>query len=307
MRRNRGVALVTVLFILALMATLAVYMIEDEYMALRRTGNMYEAEQARQMAMGSERWAVKVLERDRRETETDHLNESWNRLGSLVTVEEGTLTTVIEDQQGRFNLNNLQAGKDTVWYPAFVRLLQLLELEEGLANAVIDWIDADHDTSGSSGAEDNDYLAREPPYRSANRIFNETSELLWVAGFDQERLAKLAPFVTALPAGNVPINVNTCAVVLLRILGKDILSEAAAESLVAGRGEEGYQSVDDFLTMPELAAQGDVASKLVGLSSNYFTVSSQARYGRITLTLESLVHRTKESGKTRVLQRRRGV
>ena len=44
LERNRcaGVALLTVLFILVLLTTLSVYMLEDEHLALRRIGNQRE-------------------------------------------------------------------------------------------------------------------------------------------------------------------------------------------------------------------------------------------------------------------------
>jgi general secretion pathway protein K len=292
---------------MAIMATAAAYMAEDELLAVRRVSNTAELEQAQQLVLGSEAWGLAVLARDQKANKTDHLNEDWNRLGAPVEVEQGSLATSIEDQQGRFNLNNLQAGRDAVWYPAFVRLLTVLGLEEGLADAVIDWIDGDQNISGASGAEDSDYLLRDPPYRSANRLIGEVSELRLIAGFDEERVAKLAPYVTALPAGDVRINVNTCAAPLLRVLGKVPLGEEAAESLAESRGDTGYQSDKDVLARPELAGQGDVAAKLIAVSSSYFIIASRARFDRVRLVMESLVTRSAEAGSARVLERRRGL
>ena len=113
--RESGVALLSVLFILVLLSTLSVYTIEDQYLALRRISNQQDAEQGYQLAAGAEQWVMKVLQRDGAESETDHLNEAWNNVLPGVAVERGKLSALVTDEQGRFNLNNLQAGRDEVW------------------------------------------------------------------------------------------------------------------------------------------------------------------------------------------------
>lgn len=305
--RCEGVALLTVLFILVLLTTLWVYMVDDQYLAIRRISNQRDVEQTFQMAVAAEQWAAKVLERDMRTNSTDHLKEVWNDLLPAVPVEQGTLATEVIDFQGLFNLNNLQAGRDKVWYPAFVRLLQLLELEEGLADAVVDWIDQDVDVSGTFGAEDPEYLLRTPSYRAANRMFSDVGELRWVQGFESESVKKLAPFVTALPASNVRINVNTAPISLLRILAAEVLSEQAAEAMAAARGEEGFPEHQEFLVLPELAGQADVVEPLISISSAFFKIRSQAQFGRIAFTLESLVYRRPSDQIAVVLRRRRSL
>ena len=45
--------------------------------------------------------------------------------------------------------------------------------------------------NGHFGAEDPEYLLEDPPYRSANRSMGSIGELLWIAGFDEEILARL--------------------------------------------------------------------------------------------------------------------
>lgn len=303
--RHRGVALLTVLFILVLMTTLVVYLIEDEYLAVRRVENQRDSEQIYQMMAGNEQWAAKVVERDMKESQHDHLNEIWHELLPQTRIGEGVMQATVDDLQGRFNLNNMLSRGDP-WYKMFQRLLQILDIDEGLADAVIDWVDADIDVSGNYGAEDAEYLLADPPYRTANRGFRSVGELVWVAGFDHEIVNKLSPYVVALPVSNTVINVNTASAPLLRALGPEILSEASAQVLIEGRGEEGYKDIDEFLVSSELVGQGEQISPLIDVSSTYFEVKATARYGRLVWSLYSMLQKDHSTQQVRVVQRRRG-
>ena len=95
--RQAGVALLTVMFILVLMTSLLVYTVEDEHLSIRRVSNQRDAEQGYQMAMGAEQWAMKVLQRDGQQSETDHLSEAWNSLLPQTGVEEGKLSSRVDD------------------------------------------------------------------------------------------------------------------------------------------------------------------------------------------------------------------
>jgi general secretion pathway protein K len=307
LKRASGVALLTVLFILVLITTLSVYLVEEEHLAIRRISNQRDAEQGFQMTAGAEQWALKILERDGKENSVDHLQEPWNVLLPEVKVEEGTLLSEVHDLQGLFNINNLAAGRDEVWYPLFTRLLSVLEINEAIADALIDWIDGDQDVTGSNGAEDADYLGLDIPHRTADRMIADIGELIWVKGFDVNILTTLSPYITALPVKNTKININTCHPLLLKVLTKDILPDAAAESLIEGRGEEGYQEIETFLTRTELAAESDNVEPLITINSKYFQVRSEAKFGRLTTVLLSTVQRKTNGDKVTVLRRRRGL
>ena len=310
--RMQGMALVTVLFILTLMTVSVSWLSEDVLLALRRTENIRDIEQSWQMLMGSESWAVSVLARDGRESQADHPAESWNNLGQGVQIEHGILTTVIEDMQGRFNLNNMidestvdfqpTGGQPDprIWTQAFRRLLVSLELNPDLSNAVLDWLDPDQNVRGASGAEDSDYLSLEPPYRAANRQFNDVSELLQVKGFDVKIVQALAPYLVALPVSGVSININTAPAGVLRILGKNLLSEGESERLVSERPEEGY-TLEEFLQHDMMSGEQEIASPLISISSDYFLIRSSTEFGRARMKITSLVERKDEN--TEVINR----
>lgn len=311
-QRARGVALLTVMFIMVLLTTLVVYLVEDEYLAIRRVANHQESEQGFHIAVYAEQWARKTLETDAlddlEDNGADHLGEDW-RTESPALPEDATATlrTEVADLQGRFNLNNLAGGRDEVWYPAFRRLLTVLDLDPGLADAVVDWVDADINVGGHSGAEDAEYQLESPSYRAANRPMAALSELGWIRGMTPEAVRTLRPHVTALPATDVRINVNTATPAVLRILAPEILDEGRAASLAAGRGEDGYASVDDVLVRPELAGRWQTADAMIAVRSEYFEVHSRVDYGRFATVLYSVIERPEETRRASVIQRRRGV
>lgn len=303
-QRQRGVALVSVLLILALVTAGVAHLVLADNLSLRRLSNQREAEQAWQLALGAEQWASKVLERDAKGTQTDHLNEPWNALLPPITVEDGSMTARLEDAQGRLNVNNLATGRSGSWYPVFVRLLQALEIDAGVADAVVDWLDADLDVNGLHGAEDPQYQLRKPPYRAANRAIVDTGELLWVAGMDAPALARLAPYLTAVPAQNLRVNVNTCLPLLLRALADPALSEGDALALAAARGVTGYKDTQSFLAQAPLAGKGDRLEPLIGVQSAWFELRADATVGRVRHHLQSLLHR-RGTGQAIIVQQRR--
>lgn len=303
-RRMHGVALVTVLFILTIMTVTVTWLSEEVLLALRRTENIRDSEQSWQTLLGSEAWAVSVLTRDSRESNSDHPGEQWYSLGQGVEIERGKLVTAVEDLQGRFNLNNLlidaavtsqpQGNKaiPLLWSNAFRRLLVALDLNPALADAVLDWLDPDPNVRGSAGAEDSDYLGLAPAYRAANRGFSDVSELLLVKGFDLAAVEKLSPYVTALPATEVRININTAPAQVLRVLGKDLLSLAESERLVNDRPAEAGYTVDEFLQHDMMAGEQDTAVPLIDIRSRFFLIRSSTVSGRARKNLHSVVERT---------------
>ena len=300
--RQRGVALITALLIVSLVTVIAVAMATRQHIDVRLTGNLLHGEQAYAYALAAESWARVILRRDESQSDHDSLDEDWATALPPITVEGGQVSGKIEDLQGRFNINNLvmQDGKVSEADVAyFRRLLEILKLEPTLTDALLDWIDTDINVRFPDGAEDQNYLSGSIPYRTANRPLVSTSELRLIAGFDQNIVRLLEPYVTALPE-RTSINVNTASPVVLMALHKDF-TQSDIDALIAGRGETGYQTVQAFMGQEALA--GRTLEESVDVRSHYFMVHTDVIVGQGQAHLESLVARHK--GKTRVLSRTR--
>jgi len=299
--RERGVALITALLVMALVAVAAAAMASRQELDIRRTGNLIDADQAYLYAVGAEGWAGQLLRRDHNQNKIDTLGDIWAKQLPPIPVEGGQIAGHIADLQGRFNLNNLVDANgrvDPVALARFQRLLRQNELNPNLADAVIDWIDPNQQPTPPAGAEDGIYLSRTPPYRAANRPFTSPSELMLVQGFTPKMYHALAPDITALPT-HTPINVNTAPAAVLRILG-DGISADQAKALVTARGDKGFASVQAFLSQGPLA--GKVSKDGLSVSSDYFLVSADARIGNSRVRLESVLARN-AAGQTRTLER----
>ena len=287
---QRGVALLTALLVVSFATVAAVAMATRQHVDVRRTGNLVHGEQAYAYALAAESWARVTLRRDARESDHDSLDEDWATALPPIAVEGGLVSGQVEDLQGRYNVNNLlgEDGKASDAERAyFTRMLDLLGLDKSLADTLTDWIDADIDIRFPDGAEDEHYLLNQPAYRTANRPLTHISELRLVKGFGPEVLQLLAPHVTALP-GYTLINVNTATAVMLQALHAE-LDESTVETLVADRGDSGYQSVDDFLGHTAFA--GLELDTAIDVRSDFFRILTDVVVGQGQARLESLLSR----------------
>ncbi len=320
---QRGVALLTVLFILVLLSTLAVYTAEDESIAIRRAENQRDMAQAQQVALAGELWVAKALERDllNASSGVDYLGEEWALLDSrVVKVEDGQMAVQASDESGKFNLNNLLVGKlvptttpieiHTTWYKYFTRLLANLGLEEELADAVVDWVDKGDERTAPDGAEDNIYQSFSPPYLAANQPFFSISELSRVEGFDEEILAILRPNISALPVDHkkgiyTRININTAPAVVLQSLDEAPIDNLLIENWLSLRLTTPHNRASNLIGDLDLGIERDEFNEIAGVSSQYFSAQSCARFGRVDVSLQSLLFRNVQSDEVTVISRQR--
>jgi len=301
--RERGVALVTALLVVAIATVAAVSMASRQQLDIRRTATLLHGEQAWAYVLGAENWARVVLRRDARDSQVDTLAEDWSTRPPVSFVEGGSIVGRLIDLQSRFNLNNLvlssgEEDKEAVAY--YKRLLRNLELDERLAEALVDWIDSDINARFPDGAEDEAYLSLDPPYRAANRPLADASELRLVKGYTAEAVAKLLPHVVALPV-RTAINVNTAGAVVLSAVAED-LSVSDGERLVEARGEDGYASVDSFRQNAVLNGK-QVILTLLSVKTDWFLMLSESSIGEGRARLASRLQR--EGDKVRVVGRQR--
>jgi general secretion pathway protein K len=285
-RLQNGVALITALLIMALVATVAYTLEWNNSLDLRRTIVMLNRDQAVQVALGAESWMQTILLQDLQDSQTDHLGEIWASDLPGLPIDGGEIFGSIEDLQGRFNVNNLIDVNGDVNEDAlqqFVRLLLALGLDEKFAGITADWIDADQDASFPYGAEDSIYSGFTPSYRTANQGLTTASELGAIEGMDKETLDILLPHIVALP-GNTGVNVNTATGPVLQSLGETI-TVADVEGMLAEREEAGFADLNR--TFATLVAENVLYEE----TSTFFQLKLVVRIDTVRITYYSILER----------------
>ena len=285
--RERGVAAVTAILIVAIAASAATLMLAQQSAMVDQAMLISSRAQADQYARAGIDWARGVLRQDPRAY--DSLGEAWAQPIAALPVERALVSGSIADEQGKFNLNNLvkpNGGPSPVDIEIFESLLASLGLPPGLSQAVRDWTDPDADLAGPSGAEDAYYLSLRKPYRAANAPLSQVEELYRVRGFDAPTVAKLKPYVAALPSGTW-INVNTASETVLKAALPRANGDLVAKFLRERRAQPATSKSDIWqrLQLP------DREDRPVEVKSDYFSVRVQVAQDEVELISEALVKR----------------
>lgn len=304
MRRERGVAAITALLIVAVAASTATFMLSQHAAMLDQTALVAARAQAELYGDAGLDWARGVLAEDARRTAgVDSLGEGWAQPIAGLPVERAVVAGAIADEQGKVNLNNLVIGGRSEWDLRILqRLLRELSLPPELAEAVIDWIDADQDVTGNGGAENAFYLSLKRPYRAANQLLVQVDELYRVRGFDAATVAKLRPHVTALPV-RTSVNINTASEPVLAAIFDGKVPREELEARLAARRAKPFQSSNEIV---QWAARADprAAGSDLNVRSDFFSVRVQVMQDDVVAAAEALVQRSAQTGSTSILWRR---
>lgn len=286
-RTQHGVALVMVLLIVAMATTLAAFMAQQQGFWQRAMENGRDRAQARRIAEAGIDWARAVLADDASVSQYDHGKEMWAMRLPAVQLEGGEVRGAIHDQQGLFNLNNLV--RNGVASPTevknFQRLLDTLGMPLDLSYTLLDWLDANSETS-VNGAEDEYYLRLEHPYRCANQLLSDIGELAWVKGYDASIIKRLEPYVSVLPESNTKLNVNFAPPeVLMAVIPELDLQKARRIHLQIQSTP--FKSMNDFFQQLHIQQSENLA-----VSSQYFMVTGYATQGDGESSVHALLNRS---------------
>ncbi|OYU13890.1 MAG: general secretion pathway protein GspK [Alphaproteobacteria bacterium PA4] len=264
---EQGAALLTVLIIVGIIAALAVASFERLRLATLLGGNAGGQEQARSFAGVAEALvAVRIDDLLAASPARTTLAGGWQGREQVLPLPGGLARATVRDGGNCFNLNSLVTGTPPdglVTRPLaveqFQRLMAALAVPAGdarrIAAAAADWIDSDS-TPNPDGAEDSVYARAATPYRTANTLMAEASELRAVAGVTPALYARLRPWLCALPETELsPINVNTLVPAqapLLEMLFPATLGAPAARAVIGERPQAGWTQVEAFWNTPTL-------------------------------------------------------
>lgn len=279
MKQQRGIALITILVMVALATILAATIVKRQANTAENTAYLMRQNQSLMYAKSAEAFFSELLVDDAENAaDIDHLQENWAKPMPAFPVEDGFVSGTIQDESGKFNLNSLVNADGTPNLPAkiwFEKLLLRVGLQEKLSEAVIDWQDPDEQTIGGMGAEANYYQGLSPSYLPSNTQFHHVEELKLVRGFEGEKYLQIADYVTTAPNTDSKLNINTASAVLLASLDSKLEVNAVQQVIQQRQANLQYFSNVSELWAIEPFAQvsNEVRSELndlLGVQSNYF-------------------------------------
>lgn len=305
--RQRGVALILAIVMVALATVLATRIASRAALDVRRTTGLAALDQGWEVALGAEAWAAQILLEDTQQSQRDHLAEAWATPLPRLPIDGGSIVGGLEDMQGRFNINNLVDGNgevNAVALAQFAALLDGLGLENRWAGIAADWLDADTIAGVPDGAEDGVYLSQQPPYRAANGPMASITEMLSLPGFGLENFRKLQPYIAALPVGT-KVNVCTASPPVLSALAEGGTDFGNADALARNRKDACFPTLEDFKATVGVTEFQKIQGT-VGESSNWFRAVTTVSIGTSEVTLYSLLERN-GAGQTRPVLRSIGT
>jgi general secretion pathway protein K len=257
-----GFALITVLWVLGILAVLAA-----EFAAAARTtriaaGNARTDTRARWAARAGFARATELLDRTiaRNLAGYDLAVRGDTALPAIVYELDGTTVRAIAlDARARVNVNRADA-------PTLAQLFEVAGLSsavsDSLASAILDWRDGD-DFRRTRGAEAAEYRTLPAPVLPRNAPFADVEELRDVWGMTPERYARTAPLLTV--AGDGRVGVNSASLAVLQTLPG--IDEAAARAIVARRARAPFRAIFDLLPALPQPARSRVEANL-GLATD---------------------------------------
>lgn len=302
---QRGAALITALLIVTIATAVSIAISTKLQLDIRRTANMITQDQADFYLYAAERWSQRILAEDVKDNNTDSLKDNWAVKIPPLPVDGGSIQGEITDLHACININAIynSKGVSQLDLNRFKTLLNTLEIETDMSQALIDWLDPDADTTNPDGGEDGYYLNLEKPYRTANQHLKSISELRLIKGFEDAKiLDRLLPYVCAFDSGEVdiPLNVNTASAEVLQSISPD-LDETIAKKALLRRETDPFKDINDFTQYTGIGQLNSSQSKL-SVTSQFFQLRSQAIIGNANKVMYSVIYRD-SAGKTSIISR----
>lgn len=288
---QKGMALLVVLVIVALLTTLTLELAFSTLVDLRLTETFRDRTRAYYLARGGITAGRMFLQEDGNAHDSRH--ERWAQEIINYPAAEGAVSIAIEDLNGRLAINELvrQNNAQTFVVDRFYRFFAALGIEHladpaELTAALIDWLDEDDDpyqlirTDNLNipvvGAENPAYQHGQSPSSCKNGPLDSIEELLLVRGFTRKVVEIAAPHLTV--NGDTRININTASDKVLMSLDSLISKEVAA-TLIERREQAPIKSISEladllpnrtYSVLKSLANQHQLTT-----TSSYYRITSE--------------------------------
>lgn len=249
MKRERGVALILVMWLTMLLAAVVGAFALSAQMEKLQGRTLSRGIVASQAARAGVEYALtRLTDGDpRRQWHADGRDYAWSFGGAQVRI-------VAVDESGKVDLNSADVGLlSKLFVAAGVDRAQA----DAIAGAIADWRDPDDLLQPQGGAEDPAYAAAGLPWGAKDAPFDTVAELEQVLGMTPAIYAKVAPYLTVYSGQMMP-DAQFADALVLQAMGVDqapVLERRKAsgplpDAPVLGAGSGTY-SIDSRARLPD--------------------------------------------------------
>lgn len=319
LRRQSGVAIITVILILSILIAAALELNRASRADIYDAANLGDTVKLSYIAKSGFYGAAALVVNSQTNYETlrdDWANAELLSLQSRTFFPNGYFIVRIEDEKGKIPLNKLVSDgsaegdiKAPLIRAMLMRLLQLPEFDldeleaTEIVDALTDWMDENDEVTGH-GAESFYYLSQRPPYSAKNAPPDCIEELLMVKGMAPEIFAGTAekPGLNQMVTlyGTGAININTAPKLVLQALPAtsggapvEITAEMAGQMDAYRRdAQNNLSSTDWYKKISGMEAMTIDARLIDMVKSNAFKIVATGISDRMTLRITSTIQRS---------------
>lgn len=272
LHRQRGVALIISLLVVAIVAALALLFTARQQLWMRQIENRNNFTMAIDVATAAINMSRLTLRDDARRNKYDHLLEPWTIPIPPIAVEQGKVAGRISELQGRFNLTNLLPAQNVAVREDnadLVRASRALSLAPSIIGNVLRQYQS---------------LRKREPYSTP-----DMAELMRLAAVPAEVRTSFDRCCVVLME-KTPVNVNFASAEVLQAAIEG-LSSGEASRIVSERTGSPYATVEAFTkTLPE-SVRSAAGSDRVTVMSRYFMVDIDAWFNDMHTGFQAMVRR----------------
>jgi|GEM_PF-858044 type II secretory pathway component PulK len=292
--KQRGVALIQVLIMIAVLVPVVATVQYEVRTAMLRTGVHFQLNQARQYLLDGETIALQRLFADGLGDPVDDTREDWLALigpfqldsGREGSTWSGELLVQISDQSGLLNLNSLHESADKLAMDSeqFLRWFEVQDLPVDWANNIVQWFDP-------NSAAEFTYSQKIPPFQPSRRMMVDVSELKRIEGYTKEAYEVLQSLVAA-HAADSPININFASVETLGSV-MPLLTQETLDAIVVERDIERFESIEAVFQRVPIDSERlkELPLDRLSVTSTYFKVQTMVSLSDQEFYLSSIVTR----------------
>ncbi|MDQ7988212.1 MAG: type II secretion system minor pseudopilin GspK [Candidatus Dactylopiibacterium sp.] len=270
--RQRGVALIVSLLVVAIVTALALLFTARQQLWMRQIENRNNFTMAIGVAVAAIDMGRLTLRDDARRTTSDNLLEPWTIPIPPIAVEEGKVAGRITELQGRYNLTNLLPAQGVSLREddaGVARVARALELSPGELVRVL--------------REFQSLRQREPEGTP------ELAELLRIAALPAESQGRFQQMLAVLPE-KAPLNVNFASAEALQATVAGLTAGDAA-ALVAQRTGNPFKTLNEFTQALPAGVRGGIATDALTVQSRYFLMDIDAWFNEMHTAYQALLLR----------------